>query len=295
MRVFSTGASGFIGSVIVRELHAAGHTVLGLARSDTAADALTRMGVEVRRGELSDVDNLAAAARSCDGVIHTAFVHDFSAYAAGVETDRRAVEAMAGALEGSGKPLVIASGTLMAAHARPATERDAPASVEVPRAGAEAIVLAASGRGVRGSVVRLPPTVHGKGDRGFVPALIGIAREKGVSAYVGEGANRWPAVHRLDAARLFRLALEKAAPGSRLHAVAEEGIALRAIAEAIGAALDVPVRSVPANEAPAHFGFVGMVVTMDNPTSSAITREALGWRPQEFGLLKDMKEGGYFA
>jgi nucleoside-diphosphate-sugar epimerase len=294
MRVFVTGATGFIGQATVRELRDAGHQVLGLARNDAAAESLARLGVEAHRGELSNREGLAAGARACDGVIHLAFIHDFSAYAASVETDRRAVEALASALEGSGKPLVIASGTLMVAHVRPATEHDAPASVDVPRAAAEATVVKAAGRGVRGSVVRLPPTVHGAGDHGFVPMLIEIARRTGVSAFIDDGANRWPAVHRLDAARLFRLALENAAAGARLHAAAEEGVTMRALAEAIGAGIGVPVRSITADEAPTHFGWMAAVVAMDNPTSSALTREALGWRPQESGLMTDMKESGYF-
>jgi nucleoside-diphosphate-sugar epimerase len=293
MRVFVTGATGFIGSAIVRELLATGHEVLGLARSDAAAAALAPAGVATHRGELGDHDSLVAGARACDGVIHTAFIHDFTQFAANIETDRRAVDAMAGALQGSDKPLVIASGTLMVSHAPLATERDAPLSNDAPRAASEATVLAA--RGVRGCVVRLPPTVHGAGDHGFVPRLIAFARAKGVSAYVGDGLNRWPAVHRLDAARAFCLALEKAAPGSRLHAVAEEGVPMRAIAEAIGAGLGVPARSITAEEAPAHLDFLAPFAAMDNPTSSAITREALGWRPRGPELLADMRDSGYFA
>ncbi len=295
MRVFLTGATGWVGSAIVRELLDAGHEVLGLARNDAGADTLARSGVEVHRGELTDLGSLAAGAGACEGVIHTAFIHDFSQYQANVETDRRAVEAMAGVLEGSGKPLVIASGTMMVAHARPATEQDAPVSFDVPRAAAEAMVLAASSRGVRGSVVRLPPTVHGAGDHGFVPRLIDLARGKGAAAYVGDGANRWPAVRRLDAARLFRLALESAEPGSRLHAVAEEGVPMRAIAEAIGAGLGLPVRALTEDEAPAHFDFLARLIAIDNPASSALTRGALGWRPREPDLLTDMRDGGYFS
>ncbi len=248
-----------------------------------------------RRGDLSDTESLVAGARACDGLIHTAFIHDFSAYAAAVETDRRAVEALADALEGSGKPLVIASRTMMIAHARPGTEQDAPMSPGVPRAASEMTVVAAANRGVRGSVVRLPPTVHGAGDHGFVPMLIDIARRGGVSAFVGDGASRWPAVHQRDAARVFRLALENAAPGARLHAVAEEGVRMRAIAETIGAGLSVPVRSVTGDEAQAHFDWMAGLVAIDNPTSSAFTRSALGWSPKEFGLLRDMKESGYFS
>jgi nucleoside-diphosphate-sugar epimerase len=295
MRVFVTGATGFIGSVVVRELLDAGHEVLGLARGDAAADILTGWGVQAHRGELTDLDSLAEGARACDGVIHLAFIHDFSQFMANVETDRRAVDALAGALEGSGKPLAIASGTMMVAHARPATENDTPFSIEAPRAASEARVVAASDHGVRGSVVRLPPTVHGAGDKGFVPRLIGIAREKGVAAYVGDGENRWPAVHRLDAARLFRLAIERAEPGSRLHAVAEEGVPMRAIAETIGAGLGVPAQSVTPDEAGAYFGFLALFIAADNLASSAITREALDWRPEGPDLLTDMKDAGYFA
>jgi nucleoside-diphosphate-sugar epimerase len=297
MRVFVTGATGFIGTAIVRELLSAGHQVLGLARSDAAADTLTRWGVEAHRGELSDTDSLVAGARACEGVIHLAFIHDFSAYAAAAETDRQAIEAMAGALEGSGKPIVVTSGTALLTPGRIGTEADPPAtlSAATPRAASEATALAFAGRGVRASVVRLPPTVHGAGDRGFVPALIGIARSTGFSGIIGDGANRWPAVHRLDAARLFRLALEHAVPGARLHGVAEEGVTLRAIAQAIGAGLGVPVRSLGGDEASAHFGWMAGIVTIDNPTSSALTRSSLGWRPQEPQLLTDMRDGGYFS
>src|SRR5208283_1813960 len=296
MRVFLTGATGFIGEAIVRELLPAGHRVLGLARSAAAADTLARLGVEAHRGELSDTASLAAGARACEGVIHTAFIHDFSAYAAAAETDRRAVEALTGALEGTGEPFVLTSGTALLAPGRIGTEEDAPApgSAAGLRAAAEATTLAAASHGVRASVVRLPPSVHGAGDHGFIPALIDIARRTGVSAFVGDGANRWPAVHRLDAVLLYRLALEHAAPGTRLHAVAEEGVPFSAIAEAIGIGLGVPVRSLAKDEARAHFDWLAGFVAIDNPTSSALTRKALGWSPQESGLLMDMKESGYF-
>jgi nucleoside-diphosphate-sugar epimerase len=296
MRVFLTGATGFIGEAIVRELLMARHQVLGLARSDASAEALTRLGIEAHRGDLSDTRSLAAGARACEGVIHTAFNHDWSTTReAAAETDRRAVESLAGALEGSDKPFVVTSGTALLAPGRTGTEEDAPVSAAIPRAASEAAVLAAAGRGVRASVVRLPPSVHGAGDHGFVPMLIDIARRKGISAFVGDGANRWPAVHRLDAARLFRLALEKAAPGTRLHGVAEEGVPMRAIAEVIGERLGVPVRSLAEDEAQAHFDWFARFVAIDNPTSSALTREALGWSPKESGLLMDMKESGYFS
>lgn len=296
MRVFLTGATGFIGSAIVQELLSVGHQVLGLARSDAAAETLARLGAQAHRGELADTAGLAAAARACDGVIHTAFIHDFAAHAAAAETDRQAVTAMLGALEGSGKPLVATSVTVLAAHAHPATEDiPVPEASPNPRAKAEAMVLAAAGRGVRASVVRLPPSVHGAGDYGFVPMLVRMARGKGVSAYIGEGMNRWPAVHRLDAARLFRLALESALPGARLHAVAEEGLALRTIAEAIGAGLGVPARGIAADEAQGHFDWLARFVAIDNPSSSALTRASLGWQPKEADLLADMRDSGYFG
>jgi nucleoside-diphosphate-sugar epimerase len=296
MRVFVTGATGFIGEAVVRELRAAGHEVLGLARSDQSAEVLARMGVTPHRGEVADLDSLAAGARACDGVIHLAFIHDFSRYQANAETDRRALEAMADALEGSGKPLVSTSGTSVLAPGGVGTESDAP-SPQSPghiRAASE-VVLAAAERGVRVSTVRLPPSVHGRGDHGFVPALIDLARRAGAAAFIGEGANRWPAVHRLDAARLFRLALEGAAPGARLHGVAEEGIPMRAIAEAIGAGLGVPVQSLTEEEAVSHFGWMARFVAIDNPVSSAVTRDWLDWYPREVGLLQDLQTAGYFA
>jgi nucleoside-diphosphate-sugar epimerase len=291
MRVFVTGATGFIGSAVVRDLIAAGHQVTGLARGDAAADALAAQGVQAHCGDLADPGGLAAAAAASDGVIHTAFGHNFDDYAAAVETDRRVVEAMVAALEGSGKPLVIASGTLMVAHARPATETDDPVSLDAPRARSEAAVLAA--RGVRGAVVRLAPSVHDRTRSGLITRLIALAGEKGVSPYVGGGETRWPAVHCLDAARLFCLALEQAAAGSRLHAAAEEGVTMRAIAEAIGERLGVPARGIPADQAAAHFEWFAPFVTMDNPTSSAITRETLGWRPREVGLLDDIRHAEF--
>ena len=297
MRVFVTGATGFIGTAVVPELLAAGHEVLGLARNDAAAEALRRLGVGAHRGDLSDIDSLASGARACEGVIHLAFIHDFSAYAANCEIDRRAVEAMTGALEGVGKPFVLTSGTALLAPENIGTEEDAPApgSAASLRGASEASALAAAPRGVRASVMRLPPSVHGAGDHGFVPGLITIARRTGVSAFIGDGANRWPTVHRMDAARLYRLALERAAPGARLHAVAEEGVTLRALAEAIGAGLGVPVRSLAKDEAATHFDWMAGIVAIDNPTSSAITRNLLGWRPNEPDLLTDMRDSGYFS
>lgn len=296
MRVFLTGATGFIGKAIVRELLAAGHQVLGLARSDASVEALTRLGIAVHRGDLTDTKSLAAGARICDGVIHTAFIHDWSTpREIASETDRQAVEAMVGALEGSGKPFVLTSGTALLPPNRLVTEKDVPVSDATPRAASERAVLAAAGRGVRTSIVRLPPSVHGAGDHGFVPLLIDIARRTDIAAFIGDGANRWPSIHRRDAAHLFRLALEKATPGAQLHGVAEEGVPMREIAETIGTALGIPVRGLTREEAEKHFDWFAHFVAIDNPTSSAQTRATLGWSPEEIGLLTDMKESGYFS
>jgi nucleoside-diphosphate-sugar epimerase len=290
MRVFVTGATGFIGSAVVPELLGAGHEVLALARSDEAANRLGDMGASVRRGDLSDVDGLVTGALACDATIHLAFIHDFSRYFENIETDRLAVTAMADALAGSGKALAIASGTLMVSHVPLATEDDAPPTPDAPRAASEIAVLGAPG--VRGVVVRLPPTVHGNDAMGFVTLMIQAAKRNGVSAYLGDGQNRWPAVHQRDAARLFRLAVEKAPGSLRAHAAAEEGVSLKAIAEAIGATLGMPVRSIGEAEAAEHFGFLAGFVGRDNLTSSARTREILGWRPDGPDLLTDIRENG---
>lgn len=296
MKVFVTGATGFIGTAVVQELLAAGHQVLGLVRSDRAAAALAQRGVEAHRGELSDLDSLAAGAHACDGVIHTAFIHDFSQYEANAQTDQRALEALACALEGTNKPLVATSATTVLAPGRIGTEADAPAQGGLGRIrAASEVVLSAAERGVRVSVIRLPPSVHDQGDHGFVPALVDVARRTGIAAYVGNGDNCWPAVHRLDAANLYRLALETATPGSRLHGVGEEGIPMRTIAEAISKGLGVPVRSLGVDDAAAHFGWLSLFVAADNTTSSALTRERLGWLPQRPGLLADMRDSGYFV
>ncbi|MEV5875238.1 SDR family oxidoreductase [Streptomyces sp. NPDC052101] len=293
MRVFVTGATGFIGSAVVPELIRAGHRVVGLARSDDGVAALEAAGAETHCGSLDDPEGLARAAAQADGVIHLATKHSGTdAHAAGA-ADLRAIEAMGAALAGSGRPFVVTSGTLIAAAGRLVTEEDGPAP-GTHRTASEEAAVALAADGVRSSLVRLAPSVHGRGDQGFVPRLIAIAREKGVAACVGDGANCWPGLHRYDAARLFRLALERAPAGSRLHGTDEEGVPLRAIAEVIGRHLDVPVTGIPPERAHEHFGFLGRWVAVDNPTSSALTRKLLGWEPREPGLLADLDEGHCF-
>lgn len=292
MRVFVTGASGWIGAAVVPELIAAGHQVLGLARSDSATSAITAAGAEALHGDLDALDALRAGAARTEGVIHLAFIHDFTDIDRSVSVDRRAIETLGAALEGSGKPLVIASGT-PALPGRVATERDdlPPGSPMAGRGANARAALALAARGVRSSVVGLPRTVHGEGDRhGFVARLIAIARDTGVSGYVGDGSSRWPAVHVLDAARLFRLAVEQAPAGSRLHAVGDEGVPVRAIAEAISRRLNLPAASAPA----ADFGFLGQILAVDQPASAAQTRELLGWQPVQPGLLEDLDKDHYF-
>ncbi|MGP8002060.1 MAG: SDR family oxidoreductase [Streptosporangiaceae bacterium] len=298
MRVFVTGATGFVGSAVVPELLGAGHEVVGLARSDEGAASVTAAGATVHRGSLSDTDSLRRGAAAADGVIHTAYIHDFSATgdaAAAARADAQAIEAMGEALAGSGKPFVVAAGTALLTPGRVATEQDdPPASHAYPRV-SEQVALSFAGRGVRVSAMRLAPSVHGEGDHGFVPALIGIARGKGLAAYVGDGSNRWAAVHRLDAAHLFRLALEAAPAGARLHAVGDEGVPFRDIAGVIGRHLKLPVTAISAAEAEGHFGAFALFAGMDCPASSALTQELLGWRPVHPGLLADLEAGHYFT
>lgn len=293
MRVFVTGASGFIGSAVVAELIAAGHSVVGLARSDASARAVAAAGADVQRGDLTDLDSLRSGAAASDGVIHLAYNHDFDNYGDAGSMERAAIDALGSALAGSNRPLVVASGVLVVNPGRRVTEDD-PSTPDSVRP-SEASALPFVDRGVRVALVRLSPTVHGRGDHGFVPRLIEVAREKGVSAYPGDGTNRWPAVHRLDAARAFRLAVESASAGAVLHVVDEEGVPSKAIAETIGRHLNVPVVSVPVESAYDHFGWIGMFFTLDSLASSALTRERFGWEPTQVGLLDDLDEGHYFA
>ena len=300
MRVFVTGASGFIGAAVVRELHGAGHDVVGLARSDENVGTLEAAGVGVHRGSLHDLESLAAGVRDADGVIHLAYQHDFVDMIGAGQDDVRAVRAMGEVLAGTDKPFVLPSGTLTLVFGfstplgRAGTELDV-AELAGPRIDSENAMIELAGRGVRTSIIRLAPTVHGEDDHGFVARLIEIARDKGVSAYVGDGSARWPAVHRLDAARLFRLALEAAPAGSRYHGVAEEGIMFRDIAGAIGRHLDVPIVSITPEESTPHLGFLGFLAQLDNPTSAALTRERTRWQPSHPGLIADLNLGHYFA
>lgn len=291
MRVFLTGATGFIGSAIIPELINAGHQVIGLARSDAGAKSLITAGAQVHRGDLEDLASLRSGAAMSDGVIHCAFNHDFSRYAANCEADRLAIEALGSALVGSDRPLIVTSGTaVVLAPGRLATEEDLPtsSSAGIPRSASEEAAASMLSRGVRVSVMRLPQ-VHDRLKQGLVTPLIAVAREKGVSAYVGDGRNRWPAAHVLDTARLYRLALEKGEAGARYHAVAEEGVPLRDIADAIGRRLNLPVVAKSPEEAADHFGWLGLFIGFDAPASSARTRERLGWRPAQVGLITDLE------
>lgn len=292
MKVFVTGATGWVGSAVIHELLGAGHEVLGMARTDEGVEMLARRGIAVHRGELSDLDSLVAGARACDGVIHTAFIHDFKDFNAAGETDRAAIAAMGDALAGTGRPLVTTSASALLKHGVTGSENDGP-DPQGPaqhRTASEAQTLSLVERGVRATLVRLPPSVHGDGDYGFVPRLVDIVRAKGVSAYIGEGRNRWPAVHRFDAARLYRLALELGVAGKRYHAVGEQGIATRDIAAAIGKVLNLPVVSVAPAEAADHFGFLGRFFAADCPADSTLTQQQLGWSPTGLALIEDMAQ-----
>ncbi|WP_428329799.1 SDR family oxidoreductase [Mucilaginibacter sp.] len=297
MRVFVTGATGFIGSAIVKELIGAGHQVLGLTRSDEGANALIAAGAEVHRGTLEDLDSLRSGAAECDGVIHTAFIHDFSKFQQNCETDRQVIGAIGDILAGSNRPLVVTSGTGLGSYANGeiAVEGNVATSKTThhPRVASEEAAATIAAKGVNVSIMRLPPSVHDKGDHGFVPILIGIARQKGISAYIGDGANRWPAVHRLDAALLYRLILENGVAGT-YHAVGDAGIPTRQIAEMIGKHLNIRAVSISPEEAAAHFGWFAGFFGSDIPASAKLTFERLGWRPTHPGLMEDLDQGHYF-
>jgi nucleoside-diphosphate-sugar epimerase len=295
MRVFVTGASGWVGSAVTRDLIAAGHQVLGMVRSDAGAEAVARAGAEVYRGNLEDPESLRRGAAETDGVIHTAFSHDFSKFAQNGEDEKRAIGVLAGELGGSGRPLVVTSGAAFLNVGRVATEDDTvPVGAHAVPRDPETPALSAAANGVRASLVRLSPSVHGTGDKGFVAMLIGIAREKGVSAYVGEGSNHWPAVHRFDAAALYRLALEKGGAGKRYHAVAEEGVPFRDIAAAIGKGLNLPLVGIAPDKAAEHFGWFANFAAIDVRVSSAKTQAELGWTVSGPTLLEDLEAGHYF-
>lgn len=290
MRVFVTGASGFIGSAVVPELIAKGHQVIGLARSDASAATLIAAGAEVQRGELADLEILSAGAKNADGVIHLAFTHDWANFAAAAAAEAKALETIGAALAGSHKPLVLASGMLGLKLGQVVTETDrAPATMASQRRAGMVVAEGLAQQGVRVVFSRFSPATHGRGDHGFIGILVNTARERGVSAYIGDGHQRWSACHRADAATLIRLGLEKAPPGcTNLHAVAEEGVRLREVAEVIGKGLNLPVKAIALSEAQAHFGFLAMFLAIDQPASNTLTRALTGWAPTHSGLLSDL-------
>ncbi|HEY0747519.1 MAG TPA: SDR family oxidoreductase [Steroidobacteraceae bacterium] len=292
MRVFITGAAGFIGTATTKELIANGHQVVGLARSDDNAKTLKQLGAEVHRGGLEDLDSLRKGAKETDGTIHLAFIHDFSKFAENGQIDKRAIETMGEALAGSNKPLIVTSGTLLVASGRIATEED-PVTPGLPRV-SESVGLPFAARGVRAMAVRLPQVHGGDGKCGLVSWLLNIAREKGVSAYIGDGGNRWSGAHRLDVAHLYRLALEKGLAGKSYHAVADEGVTARDIAEIVGRHLQLPVASIAPEKASEHFGMMAMFAGTDGVASSALTQQWLGWKPTQIGLIADISRPGYF-
>ena len=289
MRVFLTGATGFIGTAVAQELIAHGHAVLGVARTDAAAKTLADRGVAPHKGDLTDHASFIAGAQACDAVIHCAFIHDFSKFMENIEIEKATVTAMLAALEGSGKPLITTSGVALLAPGQTATE--AHEAARQGRGETEGMVRDAASRGLRTAVIRLPPITHQDGDGGFRGPLVGIAKEKGKAAYIGDGANRWPAGNRADAAALYRLALERGEPGAAYHAVGEEGVPARDIAGAIGRRLDLPVEAVAQEEAMAHFGWLGMFAGVDMPATSHITQQTLGWKPTHAGLIEDIATG----
>jgi nucleoside-diphosphate-sugar epimerase len=295
MRVFVTGASGFVGSAVVKELLRAGHQVLGLVRSENAAETLIKAGAEAHHGNLDDLESIKKGAAQCDAVIHTAFNHDFSRYKENCENDRKVIGALGEALAGSGNPLVITSGIGVLKYNRLLTENDPPQGSNVmPRAATEEAAAVVAAQGINTYIVRLPVTVHDKGDHGFIPLVINLAKEKGTSVYIGEGHNRWPAVHRLDAAVVYRLIVEKQPEQKVFHAVAEEGIPFRQIATAIGQELQIPVVSKDGQDAEAHFGWFKHFAAIDCAASSDQTRKSLGWEPSQPGLFDDLVPGVYF-
>jgi nucleoside-diphosphate-sugar epimerase len=294
MKILVTGATGFIGSAIVQELLCAGHHVIGLARSDASAQSLKAKGVEVHRGDLENFESLRAGATLADAVIHTAFVHDFSDYQKICEIDRRAIEALGSALVGTHKPIIVTSGTALLPTGQLSTEASVPVvGKSLPRIASEEAAQSLAARGVRVAVLRLPPSVHGDGDHGFVPMIINVAREKGVSAYIGNGLNRWPAVHVLDAAHLYRLMIEKEVIGT-FHGVGDEGVTIKELAEVIGRRLKIPVVSKTTEEATEHFSWMSHFLSLDSPASSAQTQQKLNWKPTHAGLIADVDRENYF-